>query len=148
MFRSLRKVKKYRRQGRNLIASNKIKPDQWNISDAEVKEALKVKGYDVKQIKKICCLKHQVCISYWDKKGNVCSSFFSYRIFARWQTDVEKLIYCCQTLKEWKKLNYVIQYEFAYYHYLSEIEDALSSALENRLYVLRATEELAVFSDI
>ncbi|MEA5515919.1 hypothetical protein [Nodularia sp. UHCC 0506] len=148
MFRRLRKVQKYRRQGRNLIASNKIKPDQWHISDTEVKEALKVKGYDVKQIKKIRCLKHQVCISYWDAKDNVCSSFFSYRIFARWQTDVEKLIYCCQTLKEWKKLNYVIQYEFAYYHYLSEMEDALSSALENRLCVLKATEQLAVFQEV
>ncbi|EAW42707.1 hypothetical protein N9414_13155, partial [Nodularia spumigena CCY9414] len=48
MFRSPRKLKKYRRPGRNLIASNKIKPDQWHFSDAEVKEALKVKGYDVK----------------------------------------------------------------------------------------------------
>ncbi|MDP5339591.1 MAG: hypothetical protein NWQ28_13585 [Nodularia sp. (in: cyanobacteria)] len=148
MFRSPRKVKKYRRPGRNLIASNKIKPDQWNISDAEVKEALKVKGYDVKQVKKISYLKHQVCISYWDTKDNVCSSFFSYRIFARWQTDVEKLIYYCSSLKEWKKLNYIIQYEFAYYHYLSEMSDALSSALENRLYVLKATEQQAVFSDV
>ncbi|GAX35030.1 hypothetical protein [Nodularia sp. NIES-3585] len=148
MFRSPRKVKKYRRPGRNLISSNKIKPDQWNISDAEVKQALKIKGYHVKQVKKISYLKHQVCISYWDTKDNVCSSFFSYRIFARWQTDVEKLIYYCPTLKEWKKLNYIIQYEFAYYHYLSEMSDALSTALENRLYVFNATEELAVFSDV
>ncbi len=145
MFRSPRKVKKYRCSGRNLIASNKIKPDQWNISDAEVKEALKVKGYDVKQVKKIRCLKHQVCISYWDANDNVCCSFFSYRIFARWQTDVEKLIDSCPTLPEWKKLNHIIQYEFAYYHYLSEISDAISNALENRLYVLQATEQVAVF---
>lgn len=145
MFRSPRKVTKYRRSGRNLIASNKIKPDQWNISDAEVKEALKVKGYDVKQVKKIRCLKHQVCISYWDANDNVCCSFFSYRIFARWQTDVEKLISYCPTLPEWKKLNHIIQYEFVSYHYLSEISDAISNALENRLYVLQATEQLAVF---
>ena len=148
MFRSPRKVKKYRRPGRNLISSNKIKPDKWNISDAEVKEALKVKGYDVKQVKKIRCLKHQVCISYWDANDNVCSSFFSYRIFARWQTDVEKLINYCPTLSEWKKLNHIIQYEFTYYHYLSEISDALSNALENRLYVLQDTEEIAVFYDV
>ncbi|HYW21809.1 MAG TPA: hypothetical protein VE956_21375 [Nodularia sp. (in: cyanobacteria)] len=145
MFRSPRKVKKYRRPGRNLIASNHIKPDQWNISDAEVKEALKVKGCDVKQVKKIRYLKHQVCISYWDVEGNVCSSFFSYRIFARWQTDVEKLIYYCQSLQEWKKLNYILQYEFAYYDYLNEMSDALNTALENRLSVLKATEIAAVF---
>lgn len=145
MFRSPRQVKKYRRPGRNLIAANKIKPDQWNISDAEVKEALKVKGYDVKQVKKISCLKHQVCISYWDAKGNVCCSFFSYRIFARWQTDVEKLISCCPTFKEWKKLSHIMQYEFAYYHYLRQMEETLSTALENRLCVLNATEQIAVF---
>lgn len=148
MFRSPRKVKKYRRPGRNLIASNKIKPDQWNISDAEVKEALKVKGYDVKEVKKIRYLKHQVCISYWDAKGNVCSSFFSYRIFARWQADVEKLISYSQTLQEWKKLNHLIQYEFAYYNYLRQMSDALSTALENRLYALKATEVAAVFYEV
>lgn len=145
MFRLSRKVKRYRRQGRNLIATNKIKPEQWNVSEAEVKEALKVKGYDVKQVKKIYCLKHQVCISYWDTKGNICSSFFSYRIFSRWQTEVEKLINCCRTLQEWKRLNYLIQYEFVYYHYPSEIEDALYKNLENRLLVLQATESPAVF---
>lgn len=148
MFRRLRKVQKYRRQGRNLIASNKIKPDQWNISDAEVKEALKIKGYDVKQIKKVRCLKHQVCISYWDAKGNVCSSFFSYRIFARWQTEVEKLIDCCNTLLEWKRLSHIMQYEFRYYDYLHEMEKVLSIALENRLCVLNATKQLAVFYDV
>jgi len=131
-----------------LIASNKIKPDQWHFSDAEVKEALKVKGYDVKQVKKIRCLKHQVCISYWDAKGNVCSSFFSYRIFARWQTEVEKLIYCCPTLQEWQRLNHILQYEFVYYNYLSEMSDVLSTALENRLCVLKATELAAVFYDV
>ena len=100
MFGKPRKLNQYRRKGRNLIASNKIKPEQWNISQTEAKEALKAKGYDVKQIKKIHCLKHQVCISYWDATGNICSSFFSYRIFARWQKEAEKLIYTCQTLRE------------------------------------------------
>ncbi len=144
MFRKPRKINQYRRKGKNLIATNKIKPEQWNISDAETKEALKVKGYDVKQIKKIHLLKHQVCISYWDAKGNICSSFFSYRIFARWQEEVEKLIYTCETLKEWAKLNYVMKYEFAYYHYPSEIEDALHTILENHLFVLKITEEQVV----
>ena len=147
MFRQSRKINQYRRKGKNLIATNKIKPEQWNISDAETKEALKVKGYDVKQIKKIHLLKHQVCISYWDVKGNICSSFFSYRIFARWQEEVEKLIYTCQTLKEWAKLNYVMKYEFAYYHYPSEIEDTLHAILENHLSVLKATVQQVVLQE-
>ncbi|MEH2236311.1 hypothetical protein [Nostoc sp.] len=147
MFRKPRKINQYRRKGKNLIATNKIKPEQWNISDTETKEALKVKGYDVKQIKKIHLLKHQVCISYWDAKGNICSSFFSYRIFARWQEEAEKLIYACQTLKEWAKLNYVMKYEFAYYHYPSEIEDALHAILENHLCVLKATVQQVVLQE-
>ncbi len=148
MFRKPRKINQYRRKGKNFIATNKIKPEQWNISDAETKEALKVKGYDVKEIKKIHLLKHQVCISYWDVKGNICSSFFSYRIFARWQQEVEKLIYTCETLKEWEKLNYVMKYEFAYYHYPSEIEDTLHAILENHLSVLKATVQQVVLQNI
>ncbi|MEH2292294.1 hypothetical protein [Nostoc sp.] len=144
MFRKPRKINQYRRKGKNLITTNKIKPEQWNISEAETKEALKAKGYDVKQIKKIHRLKHQVCISYWDAKGNICSSFFSYRIFARWQEEAQKLIYTCQTLKEWAKLNYVMNYEFAYYHYPSQMEDALHAILENHLYVLKATVQQVV----
>ncbi|MBD6617267.1 hypothetical protein FNW02_15880 [Komarekiella sp. 'clone 1'] len=145
MFRKLHKTNQYRRKGRNLIAANKIKPEQWDISKSEAKEALKAKGYDVKQIKKIHHLKHQVCISFWDAKCNVCSSFFSYRIFARWRREVENLIYCCQNLKEWAKLNHLMQYEFAYYNYPSEIENTLDTKLENHLRMLNATERQAVF---
>ncbi|MEH1827268.1 MAG: hypothetical protein V7L22_18210 [Nostoc sp.] len=148
MFRKPRKINQYRRKGKNLIATNKIKPEQWNISDAETKKALKVKGYDVKQIKKIHLLKHQVCISYWDAKGNICSSFFSYRIFARWQKEIENLIYTCQTLKEWAKLNYLMKYEFAYYHYPSEIEDTLHAILENHLSVLKVTDKQVALQKI
>ncbi|MBN3949654.1 MAG: hypothetical protein HWQ38_25575 [Nostoc sp. NMS7] len=144
MFHKPGKSNQYRRKGKNLIATNKIKPEQWHISEAEAKEALKLKGYDVKQIKKIHCLKHQVCISYWDAKGNVCSSFFSYRIFARWQEEAEKLIYTCQTLKGWAKINYLMKYEFAYYNYPSEMEDALHAILENHLSVLKVTAQQVV----
>lgn len=148
MSRQRRKTSKYHRQGKNLIAANKIKPEQWQISNAEAKDALKAKGYDVKQIKKIHCLKHQVSISFWDTKGNICSSFFSYRIFARWQTEVEKLVYTCDTLKAWTKLNHILGYEFAYYSYPREIEDAIQVVLENHLCVLKATDIQAVFSVI
>ena len=145
MFNKQRKTKPSRRKLHSLISANKIKPEQWQINEAEAKEALEAKGYDVKQIKKICCLKHQVSISYWDNQGNVCSSFFSYRIFARWQKEVERLIYQCSTLKEWTKLNYIMNYEFAHYNYLTEIQDTLYTALENRLYVLKATAGQTVF---
>ncbi|MFN6561702.1 MAG: hypothetical protein RMY28_018165 [Nostoc sp. ChiSLP01] len=131
--------KKYRRKGRNFITSNKIKPEQWQISNREAKEALNTKGYKIKQIKKIQCLKHQACISYWDEAGNICSSFFSYRIFGRWQEEVENLIYTSQTLKQWARVNYVMKHEFAYYPYPSQMEDVLCAALKNRLHVLKRT---------
>lgn len=147
MFRSLRRVKKYRRPGSNLIAAKNIKPHEWKISHAEVKEALKHKGCEVKEVKKIRYLKHQVCISFWDAKGNVCSSFFSYRIFTRWQTTVERLIECCDNLLEWRRLSQTMRYEFVYYEYLAEMEKALRIALENRLYALKATSQVAVFHE-
>lgn len=140
-----REINKYRRKGKNLISANKIKPQEWQISEPEAQEALQGKGYDVKQIKKIHCLKYQVCISYWDNKGNICSSFFSYRIFIRWHEEAEKLIDGCQNLKAWARLNHIMSYEFVYYNYLSEMEYALYQALENRLSELKITEQQAVF---
>lgn len=139
-----RKINSYRRKGQSLITANKIKPEHWHISHAEAQAALIAKGYKVKQIKKIHCLKHQVCISFWDERGNICSSFFSYRIFSRWQKEVEQLVDSCLTFNEWKKLNYIMQYEFAYYHYFQEMQDAIYTALENRLSVLKITLQQAV----
>ncbi|MFN6500396.1 MAG: hypothetical protein RMX65_025835 [Nostoc sp. DedQUE01] len=147
MFSKPRQIKKYRRKGRNFISSNKIRPEQWQISNREATEALNTKGYNIKQIKKIQCLKHQVCISYWDGAGNICSSFFSYRIFGRWQQEVENLIYTSQTLKECARVNYVMKHELAYYKYPSQMEDVLCAALENRLYVLKRTLQQAVYQN-
>lgn len=144
MVRKTRKIHKYRRKGQSLISANKIQPELWHISHAEAKEALKAIGHNVKHIKKISKLKHQVCISFWDEKGGVCSGFFSYRIFTRWQREVSQLIYCCQTLNDWQELNHIMKYEFAYYPYEREMEDALNEELENRSCVLNATSRQAV----
>jgi hypothetical protein len=144
----LRKINRYRRQGKSLIRSNKIKPKQWQVSEGEAKAALKAKGINIKQIKKIRSLQHQVCISFWDEQGNICSSFFSYRIFSYWQQEVERLIENCQTVKAWARLNYIMSYEFAAYNYRIEIEEALRRALENRLLVLNNTAKQAVFQNI
>lgn len=144
MFRKPRKINSYRRKGHSLIRANKIKPEQWFISHPEAKAALNAKGYKVKQIKKIHSLKHQVCISYWDEKGNICSSFFSYRIFQRWQQEVKQLIDTCQTLSNWQILNHILKYEFLYYQYFPDMADAISNALENRLSVLKVTSQQAV----
>ncbi len=148
MVCTTRKIDQNRRKGRSLISTNRINPQQWNISTKEAKEALEAQGLKVKQIKKIRCLKHQLCVSYWDEKGNVCSSFFSYRIFQRWQTEVEKLIYDCQSLKECIKLSHILQYEFNRYSYPRDMEDALAETIENRFLQLRATAREAIFLKI
>lgn len=145
MFRRTRKVRKYPRRGQNLISKKKLQPITWKISHEDVKAALKRKGIEVKAVRKMTYLKHQVCISYWDAKNNPCSSFFSYRIFEMWATEVAKLITYCPTLREWQELNRLMRYEFKYYDYLPATENALRMALENRLYVLQATKPLAVF---
>jgi hypothetical protein len=41
-----------------------------------------------------------------------------------------------------------MQYEFAYYPYPRDMDNALHNALENRLCVLKETTQQAVFQDI
>ncbi|BAZ13969.1 hypothetical protein NIES4071_58090 [Calothrix sp. NIES-4071] len=100
------------RESRSLISANKITPHVWHLREADIIEALNVQGYDAKKIKKISYLKHQVSISYWDKNGGVCSGFFSYRIFARWQYAVQKLVYNCGSIRELQRLSKLIEYEY------------------------------------
>ncbi|WP_211293183.1 hypothetical protein [Brunnivagina elsteri] len=118
------------RKLQSLISANKIKPEIWRISESVIIETLKNRGFDVKKIKKIKYLKHQVCISYWNQKGGVCSGFFSYRIFERWQSAVEKLVYNCNSLYEIHRLNKLIEYEFTHYPYPVEIEAAINETIE------------------
>lgn len=133
-----RKMRQYRRKGQSLISANKITPENWHLTDKEIGQALKPLGITVKTVKKIHYLRHQVCISWWDEKGNVCSSFFSYRIFARWQAEVERLINACHTLKDFYKTISYIQYDLDNFPYPLEMSDAIAIALENRECKLRA----------
>lgn len=122
--------RQYRRQGKSLISSGKINP-HWRLTEQEICQALSALGVKAITLKKVHYLKHQVCISWWDENGDVCSSFFSYRIFGRWQAQVERLIYSCQSLKELYILMGYIQYELDYFPYPVEIADAIALALEN-----------------
>ncbi len=115
----------------SLISLNKIKPQVWRLSEEQILKALRDRGYDVQKIKKMKYLQHQVCISYWDDKGGVCSGFFSYRIFERWQSAVEKLVYACNSLYEMHHNNKLIEYEFANYPYPIEIQAAIYETIES-----------------
>ena len=142
------KKKPYRPRGKNLITSNKIKPDLWQLSSTEAKEALRATGLDVKKIKKITLLKHKVCISYWNEAGGVCSGFYSYRIFTTWQKEVEVLIENSPNYKRLQLINHIIEREFKYYPYPVEMEDAIYNALQNRLCVLKAMAQETVSDDV
>ncbi|WP_211293136.1 hypothetical protein [Brunnivagina elsteri] len=120
--------KRYKLQ--SLISLGKINPRVWRLSEEQILQALRAKGYDVQKIKKMKYLQHQVCISYWDTKGGVCSGFFSYRIFERWQSAVEKLVYACNSLYEMHSLSKLIEYEFTHYPYPGEIQAAISETIE------------------
>ncbi len=139
MAKKTKKANQYRRRkGKSLISSGDIEPQFWPISNADALQALKAIGEPVKSIKKVAQLKHQICISFVDTKGNSCSSFYSYRIFPRWQKEVEGLIYRCLTLTDWLLLNINLTYEFNYYAYPIKMIDGLQFMLENRLYELKA----------
>ena len=130
----------YRPKGQSLTAAGKLHPEQWKrIPKGEIARALiESEGLSVKEVKKVHHLQHQVCISFIDIAGNVCSSFFSYRIFDSWQKVVEQLIYVCLDLKELYSLRRIIQHELAYFPYPVEMADEVSTAMENRFYELRA----------
>lgn len=148
MFSKKFKKKPYRPRGKNLITSNKIKPDLWQLSSNEAKVALRATGLDVKKIKKITLLKHKVCISYWNESGGVCSGFFSYRIFPTWQQEVEVLIKNSPNYKRLQLINHIMEREFKCYPYPVEMQDAICSALENRLCVLKAMSQETVSDDV
>jgi hypothetical protein len=113
----------------SLISLNKIKPEIWRIDYPKIIKALIDRGYDIKKIKKVRYLKHQICISYWDEKGGVCSGFFSYRIFERWQYAVQQLVQDCQSLYQIHSLTQIIEYEFARYPYSTEMEAAINDTI-------------------
>jgi hypothetical protein len=137
MIRNPHKIRPYRHRTRSLIATRRIKPEILYISEVEAKTTLRASGYGVKQIKKIRLLRHQVCISYWNEQGGVCSGFFSYRLFSCWEKAVEELIDGCSTLKAWQVLNWVMRSELTYYPYPVEISMSLSLSLQRRLSELQ-----------
>jgi hypothetical protein len=113
----------------SLISLNKIKPEIWRIDYPKIIIALIARGYDAKKIKLVKYLKHQICISYWDEKGGVCSGFFSYRIFERWQRAVQNLVHYCKSLYEIHSLTQLIEYEFARYPYPQEMQAAINDTI-------------------
>jgi len=117
-------------KSQSLISANKIKPETWHLHEISVLKTLRARGYDVQRIKKITYLKHQICISYWNKKGGVCSGFFSYRIFEYWQSAVQQLVQNCNSLYEMHYLNQLIEFELTHYPYPIEMQALINQTIE------------------
>ncbi|MFB2880340.1 hypothetical protein [Floridanema aerugineum] len=130
-------------KSQSLITAGKINPVKWLISKEEAQKALQEFGVPIKEVKKIRCLRHQVCISYWNINGKICCSFFSYRIFERWLNAVENLIDSCKSLGDWEDLGDRIQYELIRFFYPQTMANQIWHSLRTHWYKLQSTLKIA-----
>jgi hypothetical protein len=119
----------YRFKPKSLTALYWINPRYWKLSKEEVAKFL---GVSPEQVRKATCLQHQVSISWVTDAGNVCSSFFSYRLFGRWEKAVLDLIAGWQDPKTWHCLFSAIEYEFVRFDYPTEMADWIWENLKDR----------------
>jgi hypothetical protein len=121
----------------SLTASGWLKPQCWQISKTEAAEALRM---PVNRIVKVYPKQHQVIVVYLNKKGQKCSSFFSYRLFARWQQEAIAAIASCRNQQILAPLEVIVQYDLEHFKYPVAIADAIWEALLNQ--ISRVTREL------
>ncbi len=112
---SMKKNRKLRnKKPKNLQASGWLNPQNWDISLEEAAYALKM---PVEKIVKVRNLKYQVIVVYLNGENKKCSSFFSYRLFQRWHTEVINVILNCHDDEELVKLGDIVQYEIENFPY-------------------------------
>ncbi|HEY9704351.1 MAG TPA: hypothetical protein V6C58_18005 [Allocoleopsis sp.] len=116
--RQVQSVKKHRKvrskKSKNLQASGWLNPQNWDISLEEAAYALKM---PVEKIVKVRNLKYQVIVVYLNADNKKCCSFFSYRLFERWHTEVINVILSCNDDEELAKLGDIVQYEIENFPY-------------------------------
>ncbi|MEG4317343.1 MULTISPECIES: hypothetical protein [unclassified Microcoleus] len=126
-----------RRNRQSLTASGWLKPQCWQISKTEAAEALKI---PVNRIVKVYPKQHQVIVVYLNNKGQKCSSFFSYRLFARWEKETIAAIASCRNQQTLAPLEVIVQYDIEHFKYPVQSADAIWEALLNN--ISRVTREL------
>ncbi|MCC3405580.1 MAG: hypothetical protein JGK17_08300 [Microcoleus sp. PH2017_10_PVI_O_A] len=130
-------TRKTRNTRQSLTASGWLKPQRWQISKTEAAEALKM---PVNRIVKVYPKQHQVIVVYLNKKGQKCSSFFSYRLFARWEKETIAAIASCRNQQTLAPLEIIVQYDIEHFKYPVQSADAIWEALLNN--ISRVTREL------
>ena len=123
-------TRKTRNTRQSLTASGWLKPQRWQISKIEAAEALRM---PVNHIVKVYPKQHQVIVVYLNKKGQKCSSFFSYRLFARWEQETIAAIASCRNQQTLAPLEIIVQYDLEHFKYPVAIADAIWEALLNHI---------------
>ena len=121
----------------SLTASGLLKPQCWQISKKEAAEALRM---PINRIVKVYPKQHQVIVVYLNKKRQKCSSFFSYRLFARWEQQAIAAIASCRNQQILAPLEIIVQYDLEHFKYPVAIADAIWEALLK--HISRVTREL------
>ena len=130
-----------RRNRQSLTASGWLKPQCWQISKTEAAEALKI---PVNRIVKVYPKQHQVIVVYLNKKGQKCSSFFSYRLFARWEQEAIATIASCRNQQTLAPLEVIVQSDLEHFKYPVAIADAIWEALLNHILHLNRKQRLSL----
>ena len=125
-----RRTQSTRKTRQSLTASGWLKPQRWQISKIEAAEALRM---PVNRIVKVYPKQHQVIVVYLNKKGQKCSSFFSYRLFARWQQETIATIASCRNHQTLAPLEIIVQYDLEHFKYPVAIVDAIWESLLNHI---------------
>jgi hypothetical protein len=134
-------TRKTRNTRQSLTASGWLKPQRWQISKMEAAEALRM---PVNRIVKVYPKQHQVIVVYLNKKGQKCSSFFSYRLFARWQQEAIAAIASCRNQQILAPLEVIVQYDLEHFKYPVAIADAIWEALLNHIRHLNREQRLSL----
>jgi hypothetical protein len=134
-------TRKTRKTRQSLTASGWLKPLCWQISKIEAAEALRM---PVNRIVKVYPKQHQVIVVYLNQKGQKCSSFFSYRLFARWEQEAIAAIASCRNQQTLAPLEIIVQYDLEHFKYPVAIADAIWETLLNHIRHLIREQRLSL----
>ena len=134
-------TRKTRNTRQSLTASGWLKPQRWQISKMEAAQALRM---PVNRIVKVYPKQHQVIVVYLNQKGQKCSSFFSYRLFARWEQEAIATIVSCRNQQTLAPLEIIVQYDLEHFKYPVAIADAIWEALLNHIRHLNREQRLSL----
>jgi hypothetical protein len=98
----------------------------------------------INQIVKVYPKQHQVIVVYLNPKGQKCSSFFSYRLFSRWQQEAIAAIKTCRNQQTLQPLEEIVQYDLEHFNYPIAIANEIWETLLNHIRHLIREQRLSL----